>query len=134
MAQLDSYIAVGGPFDGVMGFSAGAVVAALYMADKHRRGEQSPFKCAVFLSAAKIIEEQEYLGFNVAKRPLIQVPTAHIWGANDLTAPTGGHDLSRLCEPALVQTIIHDGGHEIPRKGYLTDAVHAIRRTIFAAA
>lgn len=116
-----------------MGFSAGAVLAAMYLVEKQRQDDKVPFKCGVFLSSASSAAEMGQLCHNDAQRDLIRIPTAHIWGSSDQTAPTGGEDLSRLCDPSARHTLIHEGGHEIPRKGYLTDAVHVIRRTIYLA-
>ncbi|KAK4107385.1 hypothetical protein N656DRAFT_785395 [Canariomyces notabilis] len=126
---LDHYVATGGPFDAVMGFSAGAVLAALYLAEKQQQCGALPFKCGVFLSSAVSAAEISYLGME-AQAITIQLPTAHIWGSNDLVAPSGGEDISRLFDPALRQTLVHDGGHELPRRHYLTEAGHVIRRTM----
>lgn len=127
-----------------MGFSAGAVLAAMYLVQKQRQaGEagpaktQTPFRLAVFLSSASSSAEFAYLGIHISRddssEPLIKIPTAHIWGSADETAPTGGLDLSRLCDPATRLTLVHDGGHEVPRKHLLTESVHVIRRTILLA-
>ncbi|KAI1771758.1 serine hydrolase FSH [Hypoxylon cercidicola] len=131
IAQLDDYISTEGPFDAIMGFSAGAVLAAMYMIDRQRRNGSVPFRCAVFLSSAESTSEMSFLG--VGSHDIIRIPTAHIWGANDTLAPTGGGDLCRICDPDLQLTAIHDGGHEIPKKSYLTETVHVIRRTVFSA-
>ncbi|KAL2758195.1 hypothetical protein ACRALDRAFT_1080133 [Sodiomyces alcalophilus JCM 7366] len=151
ISQLDKYVAAEGPFDGLVGFSAGAVLAAMYLAQKQRQGGEGgpakpqtpPFRCAVFLSSASSSAEFAHLGVDISaysndgdsstSDPLIKIPTAHIWGSADETAPTGGLDLSRLCDPATRLTLVHDGGHEVPRKNLLTESVHIIRRTILLA-
>lgn len=129
--QLDKYISMEGPFDGIMGFSAGAVLAATYMLQKVQKSgaDHRPFKCAVLLSSAESTAELNYLGLgNSECNGLIPVPTAHIWGLHDDTAPTGGEDLSRICNPTNRLVFVHDGGHEPPRSSHLTEAAHIIRR------
>jgi hypothetical protein len=132
MAQLDSYISMEGPFDGILGFSAGSVLAGLYLAEKQRKTGQVPVKCAVFLSSATSIAEMTHLEIDT-HHAYIPIPTVHIWGDSDETAPTGGRDLSQICHPERRSTLIHEGGHELPRKEHLTKAAHAIRRTIYLA-
>jgi pimeloyl-ACP methyl ester carboxylesterase len=127
--QLDRYISSEGPFDAVLGFSAGCVVAAMYLLQKQQQQPTVSFKCAVFLSCAEIREEMKYLGAD-AIGDLIRIPTAHIWGSNDTTAPNGGQDLTEICEPATCLRLIHDGAHEPPRSDHLTEACHVIRQVI----
>ncbi|KAI0383338.1 serine hydrolase FSH [Hypomontagnella monticulosa] len=132
MDQLDDYIATEGPFDVVMGFSAGAVLAAMYLIQKQRQAGSVPFKCAVFLASANNTAEMGYLGADVS-RDLIRIPTAHIWGSADQTAPMGGADLSKMCDPTQRFTLVHDAGHELPKQTYLTQAVQGIRKTVYLA-
>ncbi|EED11962.1 conserved hypothetical protein [Talaromyces stipitatus ATCC 10500] len=141
IAQLDEYITAEGPFDVVMGFSAGAVLAASYILQKQQQQghDTPPFKCGIFLSSALSAAEMNYLGWlhsddnDEGGHLTIRLPTVHIWGANDQTAPTGGADLSKLCDPAQRLIVIHDGTHELPRGEHMTQAVHAIRRALYAA-
>ncbi|KAI1141435.1 serine hydrolase FSH [Hypoxylon sp. FL0543] len=130
--QLDDYVSTEGPFDAVLGFSAGAVLAATYILDKDRQGSKSPFKCGIFLSSADTMKEVGYLNLD-AYSGLIRIPTAHIWGCKDQVAPTGGEDLARMCDSACRYTLVHGEGHEIPRKEYLVETVHLIRKTIYLA-
>jgi pimeloyl-ACP methyl ester carboxylesterase len=151
LSQLEDYIATYGPFDVLMGFSAGAVLAAAYLLQKESRRQEhskaeatdvdadvnvnpyAPIRCAVFLASAESANELRYLGLD-EQQAVIQLPTTHIYGATDDTAPTGGGDLSRVCDPSVRTVMIHQGGHEVPRKEALTEAVHAIRRTLLMAA
>jgi len=133
--QLDKYVEKEGPFDAIMGFSAGAVLAAMYLAKRQGQSntkDSVPFKCAVFLASAQNVEIATYLGVDT-RHDVISIPTVHIWGAADYTAPTGGADLSEMCDIRTRLILTHDGGHEVPRKEYLTEAVHMIRRTIYLA-
>ncbi|KAI1282802.1 serine hydrolase-domain-containing protein [Xylaria sp. FL0933] len=131
MDQLDRYIASEGPFDGVMGFSSGCVLAALYLLRKQQQQQSPalPFKCAIFLSCAEIRQELRYLGADAVRNP-IRVPTAHVWGSNDATAPSGGQDLYEICDAETRLVLIHDGAHEVSRGHYLTEACHVIRRVL----
>lgn len=127
--QLGDYISTEGPFDGVIGFSAGAALAAFYMIEMKRRDIGPPIKCAIFLSCAPSAAVQDYM--NVQEADLISIPTANIWGTNDNVAPTGGEELRGMCDPVTQSVVTHDGGHEVPRKSHITEAAHAIRRTIY---
>jgi pimeloyl-ACP methyl ester carboxylesterase len=130
---LDAYIASEGPFHGILGFSAGAVLAALYLMDKTRRGQRIPLKFGIFVASANNANEVAYLGLDSQDRETgrISIPTAHIWGANDESAPKGGLGISEMCNPVLRSTLVHSGGHEFPRsKGDLTHAAHVVQRTM----
>lgn len=130
--QLDQYILMEGPFDAVMGFSAGAVLAAMYLVDKQRRQGPLPFKCAVFLAAGSSTDDLACLKFELPSDS-IRIPTMHTWGSADEIAPTGGPDLAQICDSSHRETSVHDGGHELPRQAYLTETVHKIRRTVLTA-
>ncbi|KAJ2997563.1 hypothetical protein NUW58_g617 [Xylaria curta] len=109
--QLTQFVKNEGPFDGVVGFSGGAVLAAMCILDRQRQTggvDALPFRYAIFVSSAK----------------------THIWGRCDDVEPTGGADLSGVCEAAVRSIFVHDGGHEFPRDIHLTRAVQAVRRTL----
>ena len=126
MADLNSYITEEGPFDGVMGFSEGAALAASLIIQKlqeNRRQQQlyPLFKCAVFFSGGVPMDPST--GAEMPKRRLmnfehdgevIEIPTAHIWGANDQLYPTFGPVLCDLCKRDRREVLIHKAGHEIP--------------------
>lgn len=136
--QLNEYVLAEGPFDAVMGFSGGAVLAAMYLMEQQLRQDRGdvkaelPFKCGIFLASASCRSEASVLGTDVQEvdKGLIRIPTVHIWGSNDMVAPTGGEDLSKMCDPAQRTTLVHDGRHEVPRKNHLTESVHVIRRAL----
>lgn len=136
--QLEDFVSAEGPFDAVLGFSGGAFLAAMYLIEQqsHRdsgKSNDSLIKCGIFLASASCKAEMNVLGASTVPhvgKTSIQVPTAHIWGSNDTIAPTGGHDLSRICNAAKRNILVHEGGHELPRGNSLTKAVHIIRRTI----
>lgn len=131
--QLDNYIATQGPFDAVMGFSAGAVLGGLYLLLKQQQSKTLPFRCAILLSAGASTPALESLGIDPLEVGRIQIPSAHIWGSADDWAPTAGRDLSRLFEPNRRLNLVHDGGHEVPRKTFVIESVHVIRRIVALA-
>lgn len=134
LALLDTYVEDEGPFDAVLGFSAGCTLASIYIMQKQQQGQQ-PFKCAVFLSCGPISTEMELLGLEQGPQQgpnqRLRIPTAHIWGSADEVSTTSGAELFDFCEAGTKrQVLVHDGGHEMPRKDYLTESVHAIRKVI----
>ncbi|RDH22482.1 hypothetical protein M747DRAFT_368651 [Aspergillus niger ATCC 13496] len=127
--QLSSYVDDQGPFDGVVAFSAGAVLVGLYLLQLWQQGKPLPFRFAVFFSTASSGAELAQL--SLAPTPgCLKLPTAHIWGQNDLIAPTGGANMASLCDPSQTFVSVHEGGHEFPRQSKLTEAVHMMRRAI----
>jgi predicted esterase len=139
--QLAQYVEVEGPFDGVIGYSQGASLAATYMihyTQKYPRADL-PFKCAIFFSGGKPLnpnalsrEELEFLDPDTFSLPLM-LPTAHIWGRNDLLWPGSSENLWRLCDPGQQSMFLHDEGHDIPgprAKDALLGSVRVIRRTL----
>ncbi len=115
--HLDDYLAAEGPFDAVLGFSAGAVLAALYIARKQREEASVPLRCAIFVSSAESTRRVAHLGLGVSgecDNTRIRI-LRRTYGAPMMTRPRPeGGDLSRLCDPAVSLTLVHDGGHEFP--------------------
>lgn len=138
--QLDSYISAEGPFDAILGFSGGAVLAATYLRSRYCHSGPGlcngkvPLRCSIFLSCASFNPKGICRG---KKSPLdaelIKIPTLHVWGSKDVIAPNGGRDVSNIRDPAQQHILVHDGGHEIPLQGYLVELLHAIRRILAVA-
>lgn len=66
---------------------------------------------------------------------IIDIPTAHVWGAADPYAPIA-QELGGLCKEDLRSEFIHGGGHEVPGAGSkeaVTSIVNVIRRAILLA-
>ena len=141
LSDLKDYMEVDGPFDGIIGYSQGAALAAsLLLQDQHDQASQLQprFKCAIFFSgglpfrpAALRCSKVEYLDPVVDGQP-INIPTANIWGSNDVDFPDTSPKLSQLCEARCRDEVVHDGGHVIPAlKGdLLADVVNAFQRTV----
>lgn len=143
LVNLDNYLAVEGPFDMVLAFSQGAMIAATYIIWKSRQSPDLPlpFKGAVFLSASGAYDPDLLRkGFLRALTPrvdgnLIRIPTAHIWGRGDISSRKAS-DLSGLCASDTRHIYIHPGGHEIPgarMNGAVRYIVQIIRRVISLA-
>ncbi|KAI1759002.1 serine hydrolase FSH [Hypoxylon sp. FL1150] len=146
LANLDSYIATEGPFDAVLAFSQGAMIAASYITWKLRQNpaleRKSPtFKCAVFFSAWSAYDPDAlWKGKLRVLTPsvdgeIIHIPTAHIWGRNDKVSIKAS-DVSGLCAAGTRQVHVHEGGHEVPgaRMSHaVKSSVRIIRRVISSA-
>ncbi|PGH03619.1 hypothetical protein AJ79_07310 [Helicocarpus griseus UAMH5409] len=142
--DLETYIETEGPFDGVLGFSHGASLAASFIARKHHQDHLKPvFKCAILISAPPAMAWQ---GLSGAKQlrildadedgELIQMPTAIIWGRQDpyLGAVSAlGTVIPKLCGAANRVEYVHGGGHEVPSSSsmeVLAGSVKMIKRVI----
>ncbi|KAI1772030.1 DUF341 domain protein [Hypoxylon cercidicola] len=121
--QLDAYLRIEGPFDGILAFSQGAAIAITYLV---RRMWQNPvaehkyptFKCAIFFSAGgaydpTLLEKGEVrLLTPEVDGEVIHIPTMHVWGSRDDTV--NALEASAICKTESRQIHVHGGGHEIP--------------------
>lgn len=144
-----------GPFDGVMGFSEGGIIAAMLLVEDSRQSFAG-FKCGIFFSAAPPLDPDVVRGGILRcvdpdrdGGTLIQVPTAHIGGSNEclerlsLLSPMAPlwckspallrDALVRLCDDNYRQVFLHNRGHDIPGANSpkeLSGVLRAIERTI----
>ncbi|KAI1205340.1 serine hydrolase FSH [Annulohypoxylon truncatum] len=146
LVNLDTYISEEGPFDGIMAFSQGAMIAATYIIWKMTQNavlqQDSPtFKCAIFFSAWGAYDPE--LLWQSQLRPMtplldgeaIHIPTAHIWGQDDVSSAKAA-SLSGICSLRTRQIYVHPGGHEIPgarMNAAVKSSVRIIRRIISLA-
>jgi pimeloyl-ACP methyl ester carboxylesterase len=137
--DLESYVKHEGPFDGVIGFSGGAALAATLLI---LHGEQNPpFKVAIFFSSVPAMDplalmENDEKPVHAKNGPLIHIPTAHVWGKNDTEWAEAAAESFELCHPESRQSYVHDGGHEIPGgkdKEVAMGVAQTIQRAINAA-
>ena len=138
--DLEEYVAQEGPFDGIMGFSQGAALAAMLIIRQNSsiHGESdTPFQVGVFICAAIPHKEAalrsgvvEYLDPAVDGQP-VKVPTANIIGNKDPHV-INGVTLGHLCQERGKVVFDHGGGHEIPRqpKEITAEIAQAILDTI----
>ena len=119
--ELDSFISNTGPYDGFIGFSQGAMVAATLIVEKQQQKQPLPFKVAIFLCGGRAAdpnrlerdEDVRWMDFE-HDGEIINLPTAHVYGRNDDRAPLFGPKLSKFCVKALRSDYEHEGGHDIP--------------------
>ena len=148
MEDLEAYIASEGPFDAVMAFSQGAIIASGLMIYnqlqlRHPRrscSHSQPFKCAIFFSGGTPGDPAAFLQHGhlqvidcAAYQEVIRVPTAHVWGTNDSDHPDYGPPLSQLCSAELRSIFVHGGGHEVPgpkERDVFRGIVRCVQRTI----
>src|SRR5262245_46228670 len=100
MEDLEQYVTTNGPFDAVLAFSQGSVLASAFILHQQTRS-QYPFKCAVFIAGASLTDEPSLESDTNTEGCLwkdgdrIGLPTLHIWGEGeeDHTKPLSLMDL-----------------------------------------
>jgi hypothetical protein len=139
LPQILRVIKTRGPFDGVMGFSEGGLIAASVLLYDARHGIGN-FRCGIFFSAATPYDVDLFMQFGTDRvlEPgvdgvMIKVPTAHIWSDSDEQHPRMGEKLARLCDEIVREEFVHHANHDVPgardEEG-LDEAVRTIERTI----
>ncbi|KAF2676017.1 hypothetical protein K458DRAFT_380541 [Lentithecium fluviatile CBS 122367] len=132
LADLAWYIASEGPYQGVIGFSQGAALAATLMIKQGRNHYSTVhplFQCAIFLCAGApydpVALDQGKAVLLEAKpdAPSIRVATAHVVGEKD-DALAASLALVEQCDPRNHRVYMHAGGHDVPRE------VQGVRRMI----
>ncbi|KAJ4288368.1 hypothetical protein N0V90_011602 [Kalmusia sp. IMI 367209] len=150
-ADLSAFVHSEGPFDGILGFSEGALLAASLIIDQVKN-PNSPFafKCGIFFSAIGTVDylalrkgELRALDPSVAGK-VITIPTAHIWDPHDDFDPGMGDEflgiggpIRALCEDNTAEEFKHELKHEIPGSSGtvgVSESVRAISRTLERAA
>ncbi|CAI7581472.1 unnamed protein product [Penicillium bialowiezense] len=101
--------ATGNPFDGVLGFSQGAALAASMIVHHSRTRPAEPplFRVAVFICGATPWDPTGLQHLERKEAPLIRIPTANIVGKLDPLYPES-MKLADLCEPSKMS--FHDHG------------------------
>ena len=107
-----------GPFDGILGNSEGATVAATFLVDylqKVAKNEREPeLRCAVFISGgAPFTADGKDVLLADEKGQLITIPTCHIIGWND-SVIDGSVALYHLCDEDSAFIVDHGKGHMVP--------------------
>jgi predicted esterase len=115
--MLDEIIEEDGPFDGVLGFSHGGVVAAGILAHHAttKPYEPPPFRCAIFFSSFPPFRmgDDEIPIFEPGLQDKIRIPTLHIMGEQDFVYKHSRR-LFQLCDERSSEALVHTKGHEIP--------------------
>lgn len=139
--ELQAFICAHGPFDGLMGFSEGATVAASLMAEDRRRGFAG-FKCAILFCATDMccmadleldIPKITHFG-SETDFVVVDVPTAHIWSNSDAFVDSAmPKRVASLCNKNTREVYIHDLGHDVPgslSERHVNEVVRIIERVI----
>lgn len=106
-----------GPFDGIMAFSQGCVIATLWLARLQREPQRLPpcmqgIKFCVLVSGL-LPHDPKYRAYIEAARP-IPVASLHCFGTTDAIVPNHlTQQLASVYEPAMMQQASHDGGHVV---------------------
>ncbi|OCK83580.1 hypothetical protein K432DRAFT_290762 [Lepidopterella palustris CBS 459.81] len=123
-----------GPFDGVIGFSQGAALAASIMLHRSMAFETLPFRFAIFLcsglpfSPLPSTVRRMHPQLDQAR---IDIPTADMYGKQDTEYYDQSKNLVKFCNPASCFTVEHPGGHEVPRSARLVrDVAGAIKKVV----
>lgn len=141
--DLYRYIEIRGPFDGLIAFSQGTVLAAtLLVGQALRGGGKFPIKIAIFFSGNRPADPNLLEGGVISQLnpelvgEVINIPTVHVWGRVDKGELEFPPDLLRLCRKEVRETYEHEGGHEIPGtkdKEAVAVIVQKMRRAIWRA-
>jgi hypothetical protein len=116
ISDLESYLEDQGPFDGVLGFSQGASLAATFMVKEATQNRVTPsFRCAFLFSCPGALDfARNRLLDASTDEGVICVPTAHIFGSNDKFRDASWN-VSQVCNRQTREVFEHSGDHEIPR-------------------
>ncbi|KAL2104893.1 hypothetical protein VUR80DRAFT_9379 [Thermomyces stellatus] len=118
MRYLYDVIERSGPFDGVIGYSEGATVAAtLLLCEKAKaEPERKGLRCGIFFMGWPPMDPE---GFSLVLRDespwSIDVPTCHVIGSLDPYLD-GSMALYNVCDPETAVIFDHAKGHTLPRE------------------
>ncbi|KAE9375120.1 hypothetical protein N431DRAFT_453798 [Stipitochalara longipes BDJ] len=108
-----------GPFDGIIGYSEGATVAATLILHEQRRfeieGREPMFKCALFFAGWPPMDpELNRIVLADESDLTITIPTCHIIGSLDPYL-AGSMALYNICDMDNAYLFDHAKGHTLPR-------------------
>jgi hypothetical protein len=140
--NLERYIEVRGPFDGLVAFSQGGALASTLLVRQARRGpKEGDVKVAMFFSALPpvdpdLLESGVIVQLDHDHTEVISIPTVHVWGTDEHGELAWPPKLFRLCKEETREQFRHGGGHEIPGSkdhAAVTAIVQRMRRAIWKA-
>ncbi|EHK96645.1 putative Uncharacterized hydrolase C22A12.06c [Glarea lozoyensis 74030] len=108
-----------GPFDGIVGYSEGATVAATLLLHEQKRFEEEGiepmFKCALFFAGwPPLTPELDSIVLADESELIVTIPTCHIIGSLDPYL-AGSMALYNICEMDNAYLFDHAKGHTLPR-------------------
>jgi hypothetical protein len=116
-AEAHEMAAHGHGFDGLLGFSQGAIIASLLLALSTEPGAPITPRFAIFAGGAPFskISPDPGVATLFERATPVQLPTLHIIGEHDTTVlPAWSASLEELCAEAKRVTHSHHGGHVVP--------------------
>ena len=138
MTQLRNTMNESGPFQGVIGYSEGAAMAATLLVEElqeaDRTGVPSTLKCGIFMAGAPAFRPAVggwYLWDEVGE--VINVPTCHVIGVSDpyIHCALALHD---TCDSEKAIIFDHGWGHTIPRDAEMVQELAITIREMIADA
>lgn len=120
LACLKKLFSQEGPFDGILGFSQGAAMAAMVCAEKERLKSEINFRFAILCSgfALKLLQSEQ---------GSINCPSLHIFGSglgkDRQIANQASRELASMFEDGCSVIIEHDSGHIIPTQYPFIDEI-----------
>ncbi|XP_047307022.1 uncharacterized hydrolase C22A12.06c-like [Impatiens glandulifera] len=112
LAYIEDYMVNHGPFDGLLGFSQGAILSAALpglQAKGMALTKVEKMKFLIIIGGAKLLNASIA---DVAYSSPIQCPSLHFLGEKDFLKPHGTVLLESCIDPVLIH---HPKGHTIPR-------------------
>ena len=108
-----------GPFDGILGISEGATVAATFLIDYLQKVAKNELKAelrgAIFISGGPpYTADGKDVVLADENGQMISIPTCHIIGCNDAVID-GCVALYHLCDEDSATIVDHGKGHMVPR-------------------
>lgn len=100
------------PVDGFLGFSQGAALTSLLLAQYQKQGKETKIKFAM-LAGAFLPKDPRYAQMMTTN--LVRTPTLFIYGEKDqLVPPQRTEELIATFDPDSVHRFVHSGGHMVP--------------------
>ena len=113
LAQLDSVIETHGPYNAILGFSQGSIMATLLVARAVVRNKPIPFNLVILFNNIAIRDHSVRRQFKLDGAPL-PVKSVIVRGTSDHFY-TYGKDLDRHFSVNRQQVIEHTEGHRVPK-------------------
>lgn len=121
LAHLKAVFSQEGPFDGILGFSQGAAMAALISSQQEKLKGEMDFRFVILCSGFVIHIKEMECG-------LIKCPSLHIFGDDDhgkdrQIANLASKELASLYDGGCSVIVEHDSGHIIPTRSPYIDQI-----------
>lgn len=140
--DLANYVIEEGPFDAVLGFSMGTMIAATLLlcpsiTDGGRSAwadARSKIRSAIFFCGLQPMNSIELFEGGLERVKVdevgssgqwhgIQIPTLHVWSPQDMGNGRESKSLVAMCEEDVRAEILHGEGHTIPSRMDTVDEI-----------